>query len=50
MKALLRLMREFLAEMETLIEADDGTVFTLQHCEMLEELIDRLEEEGYGEP
>ncbi len=46
---LLALMREFLAEIESLIEADDGLVFQLQHIEMLEELVDLLEEEGYGE-
>lgn len=48
MDRLLSLMMEFLSEMESLIEADDGTVFTLQHVEMLEELVDLLEEEGYG--
>ncbi len=50
MKQLMRLMREFLSEVETLIEADDGSVFAVQHCEMLEELIDLMEEHGYGEP
>jgi len=49
MRHLMILMREFLSEMETLIEADDGSVFAVQHCEMLEELIDLMEERGYGE-
>lgn len=44
---LLRLVREFLAEMESLIEADDGSVFSIQHIEEIEELIDLLKEEGY---
>lgn len=46
---LMKLMREFLSEMEALIDEDDGEVFQIQHIEMLEELVDRLEEEGYGE-
>lgn len=50
MDNLLSLMRSFLEEIESLIEEDDGTFFTLQHIEMLEELVDLLEEEGYGEP
>lgn len=44
---LLTLLREFLEEIESLIEADDGTVFQLQHIEMLEDLTDLLEEEEY---
>lgn len=46
---LLSLVRELMAELETLIEEDDGVVFTLQHIEMVEEIVDLLEEEGYGE-
>jgi hypothetical protein len=45
---LMELMREFLAEIESLIEEDDGLVFQIQHIEQLEELLDLLEEEGYG--
>lgn len=48
MSQLLTLMTEFLQEMEALIDADDGEVFTIQHIEMLEELTDLLKEEGYG--
>jgi hypothetical protein len=40
----MELMREFLAEMESLIEEDDGLVFQLQHIEMLDELVDLMEE------
>lgn len=44
---LMLLMLEFLREVETLIEEDDGTVFQMRHIEEHEELIDRLKEEGY---
>ena len=44
---MITLLREFLEEIESLIEADDGTVFQLQHIEMLEDLTDLLEEEEY---
>lgn len=45
---LLSLLLEFLAEMESLIEADDGLVFQIQHINLLEELRDQMEEEGHG--
>lgn len=44
MKHLLQMMLEFLKEMESLIEADDGTVFQIQHIEQLEEITDLIEE------
>lgn len=46
---ILSLMKEFLEELETLMEEDDGTVFQMQHLEMHEELTDLLREEGYGQ-
>lgn len=42
---------DFLEEMETLVDADDGVVFQLQHIEMIEELKERLDSSDklYGE-
>jgi hypothetical protein len=42
-------MRDFLREIESLMEQDEGTIFQMQHLEAHEELTDLLEEEGYGE-
>ena len=47
MHLLMLKMLEFLREVETLIDEDDGTVFQLTHIEEHEELIDLLKEEGY---
>lgn len=41
---LIALMHEFLLEIESLIEEDDGTVFQMRHIEMHEELTDLIEE------
>lgn len=48
MSRLLLLMQEFLKEMETLVEEDDGTVFQIQHIEQMEELSDLIEERTDG--
>lgn len=36
-------IRNFLEEMESLIDADDGTVFMIQHVDMIAELTERLD-------
>jgi hypothetical protein len=36
-------IREFLQEMESLIDADDGTVFVLQHIDAVADLTSRLD-------
>lgn len=48
MERILLLMQEFLEEMETLVEEDDGTVFQIQHIEQMEELSDLIEERTNG--
>jgi hypothetical protein len=48
MERILILMQEFLQEMETLVEEDDGTVFQIQHIEQMEELSDLIEERTNG--
>ena len=49
MSRLLLLMQEFLEEMESLVEEDDGTVFQIQHIEQMEEIEDLLKEKLNGE-
>lgn len=49
MSRLLILMQEFLEEMESLVEEDDGTVFQIQHIEQMEEIEDLLKEKLNGE-
>lgn len=48
MSRLLIVLQEHLEEMQSLVEADDGTVFQLQHIETLEELEQLVEEETNG--
>lgn len=45
MKRLLILLQEFLEEMQSLVEQDDGTVFQMKHIEQLEEIEQIVEEE-----
>ena len=42
-------MRAFLLEIESLIDADDGTVFQIQHIEDVAELHERLDNGDYNE-
>lgn len=44
-RRLLTVLREFLSEVWSLIDADDGDVFQIQHIELAEELEQLLEEE-----
>lgn len=46
---LLAVMMEFLEEMQSLVDADDGTVFQIQHIDMLIELEQLIEEEANDE-
>lgn len=46
MSRLLRhLLIQFLEEIQSLVDADDGTVFQVQHIEMLDELIGLVDKE-----
>lgn len=49
MSRLLILMQEFLEEMQSLVEEDDGTVFQIQHIEQMEEIEDLIKENTNGE-